>query len=94
MNGKLTNRISVVDVNTMLGALKQSKESVGDKLEAIILDNNSKRNYDNLVKGPRVFDMVIQKKSKITLNKSIRSMIKDKLKNFANQNDKNKLYIK
>ena len=39
----------------------KNKESVHDKLKAIISDNKSKRNYGNQVEGHWMFGMVIQK---------------------------------
>ena len=61
----------------------KTKETVLDKLRAIMTNNKSRRNYGNQVQGPWVFGMVLQKKATITLNKTIRSNNQSKLKKFA-----------
>ena len=72
---------------------KKSKESIKDKLLAIITNNKSKRNYGNQVEGPWVFGMVLQNKATITLNKTIRSNNNSKIKIYArSRHPFNKLY--
>ncbi len=61
----------------------KTKETVRDKLDAIITNNKSKRNYGSQVQGPWVFGMVLQKKATVSLNKAIRSMNKKKIQNFV-----------
>ena len=41
------------------------KETVRDKLKAILTNNKSKRNYGSQVQGPWVFGMVLQKKATV-----------------------------